>query len=68
MTVTTTSGRRLTIPPHHPVFVPLNSCRPGDRVDPATVEVRSQRASALTRGRRFIVDNTVEVVAAVATA
>lgn len=66
MTVVTESGRSLTIPVHHPVFTPLGNYAPGDEVDPLTVEVVVAHATALSRGRRIIIDNKVEVVAAVA--
>ena len=69
MTVTTTSGRQLTIPAHHQVFWPVDrGIRPGQTIDPATVDVDSDRAATLRRGDRIIVDNRVEAVAAVATA
>ena len=69
MTVTTESGRRLTIPCHHQVFRPVDDrLRPGQRVDPVTVEVDSDLAATLRRGDRLILDNRVERVAAVATA
>lgn len=67
MTVTTASGKQLTIPAHHPVFWPVGAgVRPGDRIDPATVDVDSDRAGTLRRGDRLIVDNKVELVTAVA--
>lgn len=65
MTVTTESGRRLTIPAHHPVFTPRGDYRQGDVIDPGTVDVDSDRADGLTPRQRIIVDNRVEVVAAV---
>ena len=69
MIVTTTSGRRLTIPAHHPVFTPVDRrYRPGDEIDPVTVDVDSDRAATLREGDRIIVDNKVEAVAAVAPA
>lgn len=68
MTVTTESGRRLTIPAHHPVYRPVGDHRPGETIDPTTVDVDSDRAATLRRGVRIIVDNKVEVVAAVGTA
>ncbi len=68
MTVTTESGRRLTIPAHHPVFCPVGNYSPGDEIDPQTVDVNTDRAALLVKGNRFIVDNRVEVVAAVITA
>lgn len=67
MIVTTESGRRLTIPAHHPVYTPLGNYQPGDAVDPETVDVEPDRAALLRRGNRIIVDNRVEVVAVVAT-
>lgn len=69
MTVTTESGRSLMIPAHHQVFWPVEQrFRPGDVIDPATVEVDSDRAATLRRGDRLILDNKVERVAAVAMA
>lgn len=66
MIVTTESGRTLTIPLRHPVFAPVGDYRPGQEVDPASVEVAPARAARLRRGDRLILDNRVEVVAAVA--
>ena len=68
MTVTTESGRQLTIPAHHPVYTPVGNYRPGDQVDPSTVEVDVDRAGLLRRGVRLIIDNKVEVVREVAMA
>lgn len=65
MTVTCESGKRLSIPCHHPVYTPLGDYRPGDRVDPETVDCEADRAALLGRGRLIIVDNLVETVAAV---
>lgn len=68
MTVTTESGLRLIIPAHHPVYTPLGDYHAGQEIDPVTVEVDSDRAATLRRGKHIIVDNRVEVVALVATA
>lgn len=68
MIVTTESGRQLTIPAHHPVYTPIGNYRPGDDVDPVTVEVEVDRAALLRRGVRLILDNKVEVVREVAVA
>lgn len=68
MIVTTESGRQLTIPAHHPIYTPIGNYRPGDRVDPSTVEVDVDRAGLLRRGVRLIIDNKVEVVREVAMA
>ncbi len=68
MTVTTESGKRIHVQAHHPVFTPIGDYRPGDRVDPQTVEVASDRAGLLRTGNTIIVDNRVEVVALVVTA
>lgn len=69
MIVTTESGRTLTVLAHHQVFWPVDRrIRPGTRIDPATVDVDSDRAATLRKGDRIIVDNRVEAVAAVATA
>lgn len=66
MTVTTRSGRALTIPRHHPVFTPLGDYRDGDRVDPETVALEPDRVTTLEPGDKIIVDDVVEVVARVA--
>lgn len=69
MTVTTQSGRRLTVMAHHQVFWPVDrGIRPGQEIDPETVDVDSDRAVNLREGDRIIVDNRVEAVAAVAMA
>lgn len=68
MTVTTASGRQLDIPSHHSVFWPVSTrYRPGDVIDPMTVDVDSARASKIKEGDRIILDNRVEEVASVAT-
>jgi hypothetical protein len=57
------SGRHLTIPACHTVFVPIGYYCGGESIDPDTVEFESYRAAlGLYRGQRIIVDAVVEVV------
>lgn len=67
MLVLTESGRRLTIPKAHTIFSPIGDYRPGQEIDPETVDVEPERATRLVPGKRIIVDNKVEVVTSVAT-
>lgn len=69
MILTTESGRQLTVMAHHQVFWPTDArIRPGQTIDPATVDVDSDRAATLRKGDRIIIDNKVEAVAEIAIA
>ena len=68
MTVTMESGRRLIILPHHSIFTPVGDYKPGDPIDPTTVEVATEEASGIKEGKKIIVDNVVEVVSEIAAA
>lgn len=66
LTVSCRSGRILSIPAHHPVFVPLGDYREGDTVDPLTVAFQQDRAFLfLMPGLKLIVDSKVEIIATV---
>lgn len=61
------SGLVLEIPDHHPVFTPAAPLADGTVINPATTSFVGGRAGATLRvGRAIVVDNRVEVVAALA--
>jgi hypothetical protein len=65
MLVMTESGRRLTIPRTHTVFEPIGDFRPGQEIDPETVDVSPENATHLAPGKNIIIDNRVERIASV---